>query len=477
MPSLQQKFTLIVLLSFLILPGEKMSAQWKVTANVDTCEICAGYNVKLSAKRKSPGYPPSSHSLKNWNSINTSPIKINPCGLEPNGYHFWMRPKDSVPRALESPNIKIPGKGYVIDWWMRYGRDQVTGTCHAPDWPDEGIHVQYSTDNGTTWTNFPGPDKEPVGSTITGPPFNTKTPGSGGYWEPYLSPQDQKKSELYHWNRYKSEIPAKAVTDHTRFRFIQMSNSGKGYDTWGIDGYDHGMWSNTPNIAIYCPSQSQVNWEHGSTVLNPTSLTLPERGNAPYDTCFIVTISDSCTSDSDTVCVTVNPIPDAKIGYQWLESDKILYSDISNIPDSINYQRNWSLGSNATPSTSTDSSVKVTYTSPGTYQTTLEINSKGCKGRDELKAVITSNEEKQKDEKIQIYPTPSDGKLTIKIPDKETDKEISIQAFTAGGKQVLEKNSEYKKRIHLDLSDQKSGTYLIIIDNEQISMQKKVVIK
>ena len=83
--------------------------------------------------------------------------------------------------------------------------------CEGPDLPDEGVYLQYSTDNGLTW--------------VTIDYFNPDTNGCGG----------QAGCGFTAWGNYCFTLPPAAWTTSTQIRWIQTSDSGAGFDHWGLD--------------------------------------------------------------------------------------------------------------------------------------------------------------------------------------------------------------------------------------------------
>jgi len=234
-----------------------------------------------------------------WSSTAANPVFNNPCGAGPNGYHLWVGTTSSQSRTLVTNNYDVSLGGCTIEWFMRYGRVQGSGACEDPDQPNEGVHLQYSINNGATWTDLPGPNLNPVGPNSVPGPFVTTTPGSGGYWPPVSSASSQANNTLYFWHKYECQVPAIASTTSTKFRWAQLATSNQGWDAWGID-----------EVQISCPNNQNVIWSHGPTVLNPVSPVYPS-----VTTDYIVVIFDSLSNLAlDTVTVTVIPIPEPDLG-------------------------------------------------------------------------------------------------------------------------------------------------------------------
>ncbi|HAD97394.1 MAG TPA: hypothetical protein DCG19_08300, partial [Cryomorphaceae bacterium] len=204
-----------------------------------------------------------------WSSSQANPVYTNPCGPGPKNWHLWVGTTPSASRTLvTNPYDLTDGNACYVQFWMRYGLEPGLGPCEDPDEPNEGVHLQYSTNGGATWLDFSGPSVLPVGNLNTTPPFYTQTPGSGGYWVPILTAASQLTSTLYHWNLYRCPIPQAAISPNTQFRWAQLANSAAGFDAWGIDeviiGCDPGsiLWNtgNTTTTDTVTPTTSTTYW-------------------------------------------------------------------------------------------------------------------------------------------------------------------------------------------------------------------------
>lgn len=234
-----------------------------------------------------------------WSSTAANPVYNNPCGVGPNGYHLWVGTTASQQRTLITNNYDVSLGGCIIEWFMRYGRVQGSGACEDPDASTEGVHLQYSINNGGNWSDFPGPNLNPTGPNSVPGPFITTVPGSGGYWQPVSGSAAQSNHPLYFWHKYECSVPVIASTTSTKFRWAQLANSSAGWDAWGID-----------EVQISCPNNQNVIWSHGPTVLNPINPVYPS-----ITTDYIVVIFDSLSNLAlDTVKVTVIPIPNPDLG-------------------------------------------------------------------------------------------------------------------------------------------------------------------
>ncbi|MCF8218533.1 MAG: gliding motility-associated C-terminal domain-containing protein [Bacteroidales bacterium] len=356
-------------------------AQCEVSANVFPQVICAGNTVTLSATGGCGLLMMNTFDNgtigTGWSSTAANPVFTNPCGPGPSGAHLWVGTTPSNIRTLVTIDYDVSIGNCSVNWWMRYGQEKSSGDCEDPDLVDEGVHLQWSTDNGVTWTDFAGPNSSPVGPNTNTPPFNTTTPGTGGYWAPPSGgthgnyPPTQS---VYYWHEYESDVPPIASTSSTKFRWAQLNTSDQGYDAWGID-----------EVEIKCPTGNlNVSWDHGPTSLDPPPVTLPPKGTT-YDTCFVVTVSDTINSATDSVCVTVNPIPDSDFS---LSDSNVCGDD----PVTATYTGsassggiyNWDFGS-----TSVNGQGPHThnFSSSGQKEVSLVVQENGCQSNKTTKTV------------------------------------------------------------------------------------------
>ncbi len=289
----------------------------------DTLHICLGQSVNLSSNGTCAYLMDNDFNNASlgvgWYNTSANPVFNNPCQcpfsggsppatcntgapvqIGPDSIYAWVGTTASPDRSLTTQPYNlttfVSTGGCKVKWWMMYGITPNAGSCEDPDATNEGVHLQYST-NGTTWTDFPAPNNNPVGNLSPTPPFNTTVSGSGGYWSPSSALSAQLQSTLYYWNVYESFVPSIAYTPTTRFRFAQLATSSTGYDAWGID-----------KVAIVCnaTNNTAVLWSNGATTFNQTV-------TPTTNTMYTVTITDTTVtpyiSAIDSVYVVVNPIP------------------------------------------------------------------------------------------------------------------------------------------------------------------------
>lgn len=334
----------IILVSFigliLIFSSINAKSQFMLTAMVDTIPTdtvhrCINQTLDLNSSGSANFLMNNNFNNQNlgvgWSSTAANPVFDNPCQcpfvggvppttcnngvpgqLGPNGAFAWVGTTSAQERTLVTQTYDLTTYqaigGCKIKWWMMYGITSSAGSCEDPDAANEGVHLQYSTNNGATWTDFPGTNQYAVGNLSPTPPFNTTTMGSGGYWTPYGSTSQQQQSTAYFWNLYQNNVPLIAYTNQTKFRWAQLATSSTGFDAWGID-----------EVEITCPTNPYVQWEcleiptwsYGD--FNPPPFVCTQAGTFHY----VVTLVDLNTGNSvsDTIVAIVhNPSVDINSG-------------------------------------------------------------------------------------------------------------------------------------------------------------------
>ncbi len=247
-------------------------------ANPDT--ICAGEEVLLSLVT---GGAQDSATFNNgslpigWASTNQIMFN-NPCNPTANGtIYCWMGNASAEPRNVVTNQYDISPGGCQMEFFMKYGNDTPSAsTCESPDLTAEGVHFQYSTNGGTTWTDI-------------------------NYWTPPGG--DPGTGPLYVWNYYIQAIPPAANSATTSFRWAQVTTSGPTYDHWGLD-----------ECKIVCPWSAiephRVIWSHGAVGKNPPPV------YPMVTTTYTAMIIDTVQNDTSysSVTVHVKPIPLADAG-------------------------------------------------------------------------------------------------------------------------------------------------------------------
>jgi gliding motility-associated-like protein len=187
-------------------------AQCSLTTIASEQTITCGDCVTLSAFGNGSGNIAfqenfNSGSPQGWQFTQNVTIANNTCGVpSPDGSPFmWMGDASVNPRDMETVGFDLT-LGGTICFEMRYSVQADATPCEGPDEPDEGVYLQYSTDNGATWVTIQYYDP------------------NGGY-DPNLTA----------WNQYCATLPPGALTANTMIRWHQDDVSGEEFDHWGID--------------------------------------------------------------------------------------------------------------------------------------------------------------------------------------------------------------------------------------------------
>ena len=272
-----KNFTLVLFLITML--SFTLSAQVH-TAIADPDTICAGEAVQLTLVT---GGAQDSATFNNgtlpvgWVATNQAMFN-NPCNPTANGtIYLWMGNASAAPRNLTTVQYDISPGGCQVEFFMKYGNEVPSAaSCESPDLTGEGVHLQYSLNNGATWTDI-------------------------NYWPP--PGPDPCSGPLCTWNYYIEQVPAAANTANTSFRWAQLSSSGPQYDHWGLD-----------ECKLVCPwsqvEPHRVLWSHGGVGTNPAPV------YPTVTTTYTAMIIDTVQNDTAFADVTVYviPLPNADAG-------------------------------------------------------------------------------------------------------------------------------------------------------------------
>jgi hypothetical protein len=114
-----------------------------------------------------------------WDFSQVVTIANNTCGVPSlDGSDFmWMGNQSVAPRVMATVPLDVSAGGTVC-FEMRYAIQAQASPCEGPDLASEGVYLQYSIDNGATWTTM-------------------------NYW----SPNGGYDSYMTSWNQYCENIP------------------------------------------------------------------------------------------------------------------------------------------------------------------------------------------------------------------------------------------------------------------------------
>lgn len=285
-----------------------------------------------------------------WDATTAATFTNPPCAAPSlDGTTFlWMGDASPHPRRLTSQAFDVHNGGW-ISFDLKFSMQGVDAPCEGPDEPQEGVALEYSLNNGTTWISFayfhpmgyitvvnPGTDGEFVNA-------NTATPFTS--WANYIFP-----------------IPPDGYSNSTKFRWNQDGSSGALYDNWGLD-----------NIIITTPIDASIYWQH-----NPAggdTLTVSPTQTTTY-TAWITNGIDSCSAEVTIeidvlACQTPTPqisnLPKICVN----SSRTVSLNNQSAYSSNAVFQWNFEGG---TPSTATGPGPhNVTWNTAGTYNVSVSI--------------------------------------------------------------------------------------------------------
>ncbi len=252
------------------------SQNCNVKASLPKDTINCGESIFLSAYGRGQGNSLLNENFNNgsygagWGST-TQAMWTNPCN--PQGVdgttHIWMGNSSPVPRILNTAIFDLSAcaaGGVTICFDMLFAQQGSDAPCEGPDEPQEGVYVQYANGSDTNWT------------TIN-----------------YFNPNGGRDPMLINWHNWCFQVPDSALTDSTRFRWYQNSDSGADFDHWGID-----------NVAIYCNDTSyNITWQHDGYNAGPVGGTNPTPVAPHQTTTYTVIMSNGAISCYNTVTVVV----------------------------------------------------------------------------------------------------------------------------------------------------------------------------
>ncbi len=341
-----KKILTLLLPIFALLGFQQHSrAQCDVIANGYPLEICKGEPVTLTAAGAC-GYL-MLNDFENgtvglgWSS-NASPMFNNPCQpITPpaSGIVCWIGSATNFPRQLTTIayNLSI-GSGCLIEFAMKYGANEpnpAPNSCESPDLPNEGVHLQYSSNSGATWTDI-------------------------NYWVPV--PGNAATGPYYVWNQYSEIVPIPAYSPNTQFRWYQDLTSGNTWDHWGID-----------NVEITCGGmETNVLWNTGDTTYS--IVVYPDSSQS-----YIVTVYDSLYNSKDTVDVIVHQIPSSDFTLNTpicSESDSVIFEYTGNADASAEFF--WTLSGGLRIQGHGPGPYILDSLPAGEYMAMLNVNNHGC---------------------------------------------------------------------------------------------------
>jgi gliding motility-associated-like protein len=340
--------TIVIL--FLGFLNTKILAQCNITANASPSSICAGESVTLTSSGD------CSYLMNNdfndgtigsgWSS-DAGPMFNNPCNPSCDGsIYLWIGPATNFPRQVTTISYNLVCSPSKICFDMKYAEQGKSSPCEGPDLTAEGVHLQYSTNGGSSWTDI-------------------------NYWDPVGGHSPQ----YLNWNHYCENLPPAAQTTNTKIRWWQSNTSGNGYDHWGLDNVE---------ITFVPPPPESVTWSHGPLVFNPPPV------YPTVTTIYTVTVSNGCAEAHEDVVVTVNPAPIVDAGQDQIVcggGSVVIGGSPTGSGAGPTYSYSWSPAAGLSSTTAANPTAN-----PSTITTyTVTVTSNGCSSTDNVVVAIYPN--------------------------------------------------------------------------------------
>jgi gliding motility-associated-like protein len=279
-----------------------------------------------------------------WEASSSATFPSSICGsgsLDASTF-LWMQ-NAAGPRSLETTTFDVSNGGTISFEYRQPTNNGTASPCESPDFNTtysslEGVYLQYSTDNGTSWTNLK-----------------------------YIFPSATNISSLYgcgyyvhNWTRMEYPIPQAAQTANTKFRWFQAVVTSASTDNWGLD-----------NVVISTPLPATITLTdetNGGTVLTTSNLSTFTFDVSPTaTTTYRATISDGVTScfEEITINVTNGEIANAGSNITQCENNQFIMAANNPIAPTVG---EWSVVS-GTVSPTTSSNPNQVFTLTGTTAT------------------------------------------------------------------------------------------------------------
>ena len=207
--------------------------------------------------------------------------------------YLWMQ-NFAFPRSLESLAMDVSNGGTISFEYRQAKYNSNPSPCESPDifsggTTNEGVFVQYSINNGSTWNTLKYL-------------FSNSLNSNSGTADTY---NNGCVDYVTRWTKMTYPIPNAAKTTSTKFRWIQPVGTSASTDNWGLD-----------NVVVSAQKNKTItitNLTAGGVVGSSTSSPYTISVSPTTTTTYRATITDGVTSCFDDVTINVNTTPAATI--------------------------------------------------------------------------------------------------------------------------------------------------------------------
>ena len=197
-----------------------------VTLSTSDDSICSGSSTTLNAQIEQEIIHDGFHLLNTalWSSINGGAPGSDCGSVLGNALYF----NGNGPRMAQTNGFDLSNGGRVR-FHLKIGVG--VAPCNNAD-PGEDVILEYSTNNGTSWSSWPG------------------------------STFDEASYPVF--TLVDLPIPAAAFSNNTQLRISQPNHSGAGHDNWSIDDI---------SISSFSANGLNLSWSPTASIADPTQAT------------------------------------------------------------------------------------------------------------------------------------------------------------------------------------------------------------
>ena len=293
------KKLLLLIISFISIYAVQAQCVTTAILDQDTIDCGDSVNVTINSFARSlltEVFSPNGPNDPGWaqtaGAIYTNPYQASPT----NDTYFWMGATAVLPAALESIPFNVSFGGQICFDFV-YAVQGGAAPTEGPDLSEEGITLQYSTDNGLTWQDivYMMPNGEYLPNN-PGPNFPMNNPPFSATGTPFTV-----------WNSVCFPLPVGALTGATAFQWIQEANSGACCDHWGLD-----------NIQILAADPTYGIFDENSNFLPSNMFSVFPTGDTTLNYLYTNGVDDTCYTSASIVVNPTNAGPDIQVACDGL---------------------------------------------------------------------------------------------------------------------------------------------------------------
>ncbi|MBN2747704.1 MAG: gliding motility-associated C-terminal domain-containing protein [Bacteroidales bacterium] len=333
-----------IFIYFFIIGFLNAKAQCDVRITPDVSEICWGDSLMLKAEGGCGValFIDFNDSTMQGLQSNAAQLIGKPCASSPdNSPYLWVGTAGGQNLIYTQP-LDLSAGLFQLSYNLVFGEEGAGGICDGPAIATEALQVDYSTNNGATWTTL-----------------ETYDPNGG---------HDPNRIQ---WQSILINLPAGAQTAATMFRWTQTSVTTANTANWGID-----------QIIIKRNLPVQFLWSTGFAGKNHPPLY--PNNNITYS----VTATYANQSVSDSIHVTVYPRPSSSFSHSYPLCRSTLIDFFQGTSANPNLTYHWNIQSpNQVFDTNTFNS-KALWNSSGQYYVSLMVRDAHCKSIPTKKEIL-----------------------------------------------------------------------------------------